>query len=203
PTARVASNRGARKQHRTCELADTNAHERRRLTPGAENDAVPVGKKRTPLAAGKRDGSLAAGRQLQQRARLLGGGAGLRAATEEIPRLQVAAIDRVVRDHLRDTPVGMAERRTRQALGAERCGAHARRVEPRFELDIDCPAVAQPAAIEIRQRLRIARSEEHTSELQSRENLVCRLLLEKKKTHPNGLRFFIVLTKNFLSYIVC
>src|SRR5690606_11427625 len=31
---------------------------------------------------------------------------------------------------------------------------------------------------------RAARSEEHTSELQSRENLVCRLLLEKKKqTH--------------------
>src|SRR5207302_8338879 len=33
------------------------------------------------------------------------------------------------------------------------------------------------------------RSEEHTSELQSRENLVCRLLLEKKKisnTNPNS-----------------
>src|SRR5215475_6709726 len=29
------------------------------------------------------------------------------------------------------------------------------------------------------------RSEEHTSELQSRENLVCRLLLEKKKNKPN------------------
>src|SRR5690606_5323755 len=28
-----------------------------------------------------------------------------------------------------------------------------------------------------------SRSEEHTSELQSRENLVCRLLLEKKKQH--------------------
>src|SRR5207302_11351433 len=28
---------------------------------------------------------------------------------------------------------------------------------------------------------RVKRSEEHTSELQSRENLVCRLLLEKKK----------------------
>src|SRR5690606_41489170 len=28
----------------------------------------------------------------------------------------------------------------------------------------------------------VKRSEEHTSELQSRENLVCRLLLEKKKT---------------------
>src|SRR5690606_41184505 len=30
------------------------------------------------------------------------------------------------------------------------------------------------------------RSEEHTSELQSRENLVCRLLLEKKKKKPNA-----------------
>src|SRR2546430_5108519 len=28
-----------------------------------------------------------------------------------------------------------------------------------------------------------SRSEEHTSELQSQSNLVCRLLLEKKKTH--------------------
>src|SRR5207253_8413295 len=30
------------------------------------------------------------------------------------------------------------------------------------------------------------RSEEHTSELQSRGHLVCRLLLEKKKTHPKA-----------------
>src|SRR5436309_16100058 len=30
-----------------------------------------------------------------------------------------------------------------------------------------------------------SRSEEHTSELQSRENLVCRLLLEKKKKNIN------------------
>src|SRR2546430_13456431 len=29
----------------------------------------------------------------------------------------------------------------------------------------------------------LARSEEHTSELQSQSNLVCRLLLEKKKKH--------------------
>src|SRR2546430_5439314 len=29
------------------------------------------------------------------------------------------------------------------------------------------------------------RSEEHTSELQSQSNLVCRLLLEKKKTHQH------------------
>src|SRR3712207_7444480 len=31
----------------------------------------------------------------------------------------------------------------------------------------------------------MARSEEHTSELQSRQYLVCRLLLEKKKYHVN------------------
>src|SRR2546430_12327984 len=30
------------------------------------------------------------------------------------------------------------------------------------------------------------RSEEHTSELQSQSNLVCRLLLEKKKNKPNN-----------------
>src|SRR5205085_12308373 len=33
-------------------------------------------------------------------------------------------------------------------------------------------------------RAAIARSEEHTSELQSQSNLVCRLLLEKKNTAP-------------------
>src|SRR6201995_6090129 len=32
------------------------------------------------------------------------------------------------------------------------------------------------------------RSEEHTSELQSLTNLVCRLLLEKKKTYAQGRR---------------
>src|SRR2546430_12035595 len=33
-----------------------------------------------------------------------------------------------------------------------------------------------------------ARSEEHTSELQSQSNLVCRLLLEKKKQHRSTTR---------------
>src|SRR3712207_7223633 len=35
------------------------------------------------------------------------------------------------------------------------------------------------------------RSEEHTSELQSRQYLVCRLLLEKKKTRPILLSLYI------------
>src|SRR3712207_7562981 len=38
---------------------------------------------------------------------------------------------------------------------------------------------------EVALELRAARSEEHTSELQSRQYLVCRLLLEKKKKHSN------------------
>src|SRR5690606_40056478 len=40
--------------------------------------------------------------------------------------------------------------------------------------------VMQPAD-ELYKKNVLVRSEEHTSELQSRENLVCRLLLEKKK----------------------
>src|SRR5215813_14443416 len=41
--------------------------------------------------------------------------------------------------------------------------------------------LAAPLGLERRQRRRHVRSEEHTSELQSRPHLVCRLLLEKKK----------------------
>src|SRR2546430_7315568 len=36
----------------------------------------------------------------------------------------------------------------------------------------------------LRHASQVTRSEEHTSELQSQSNLVCRLLLEKKKTKP-------------------
>src|SRR3712207_7193507 len=36
------------------------------------------------------------------------------------------------------------------------------------------------------------RSEEHTSELQSRQYLVCRLLLEKKKSHPYIVCLFLL-----------
>src|SRR5690606_40094386 len=43
-------------------------------------------------------------------------------------------------------------------------------------------SVPPPVKITSEGRAPRARSEEHTSELQSRENLVCRLLLEKKKS---------------------
>src|SRR2546430_7361207 len=41
-----------------------------------------------------------------------------------------------------------------------------------------------------RKRVGVERSEEHTSELQSQSNLVCRLLLEKKKKQkPNKIHY--------------
>src|SRR5436309_4622513 len=44
-----------------------------------------------------------------------------------------------------------------------------------------CPTGWRRLPGELRDHAVMRRSEEHTSELQSRENLVCRLLLEKKK----------------------
>src|SRR5690349_23289171 len=60
---------------------------------------------------------------------------------------------------------------------------HGRRLERRLDR---ADGVAEPAQVDL------ARSEEHTSELQSRRELVCRLLLEKKKSenrrHDVGCR---------------
>src|SRR5688572_30920737 len=44
-----------------------------------------------------------------------------------------------------------------------------------------CPLPAHESTAPNLDRALVARSEEHTSELQSQSNLVCRLLLEKKK----------------------
>src|SRR2546430_12624815 len=44
------------------------------------------------------------------------------------------------------------------------------------------------------------RSEEHTSELQSQSNLVCRLLLEKKKNHPPPLPLLSLLQLDHSSH---
>src|SRR2546427_1719802 len=49
--------------------------------------------------------------------------------------------------------------------------------------------------------LGVARSEEHTSELQSQSNLVCRLLLEKKKKNP--VRFLTCLHLNTYPHSYC
>src|SRR5438034_10378486 len=44
-------------------------------------------------------------------------------------------------------------------------------------------ACGQRRGASLQRHLRVGRSEEHTSELQSHSDLVCRLLLEKKKKH--------------------
>src|SRR5437588_6278032 len=51
---------------------------------------------------------------------------------------------------------------------------------PRFAVPLSCGSKAPNCA-----RARALRSEEHTSELQSHSDLVCRLLLEKKKVRRN------------------
>src|SRR5438132_3187162 len=57
------------------------------------------------------------------------------------------------------------------------------RSRPLSAVDVDSDSVraASPALHQIDFPLRRFRSEEHTSELQSHSDLVCRLLLEKKK----------------------
>src|SRR2546430_13490198 len=55
----------------------------------------------------------------------------------------------------------------------------ARRSSKSKDRDLDARWVLNPPGCFIRRSLE-ARSEEHTSELQSQSNLVCRLLLEKK-----------------------
>src|SRR3712207_7289767 len=72
-------------------------------------------------------------------------------------------------------PAGTVALRTTSAVTASRSRLAPRRRFPRLP-------PAGPAARSIPEGLaRVGRSEEHTSELQSRQYLVCRLLLEKNK----------------------
>src|SRR3712207_7212530 len=79
------------------------------------------------------------------------------------------------------SPVGLAGDRQRSALAVHE--VEGRTVEAERDLHRDRRAVApRPAAVfPVLRR----RSEEHTSELQSRQYLVCRLLLEKKNNNIN------------------
>src|SRR2546430_5195334 len=67
--------------------------------------------------------------------------------------------------------------------------AHLARWRARYARDVERGAgrVVLPGAFE-RKVAGSARSEEHTSELQSQSNLVCRLLLEKKKAREPLVR---------------
>src|SRR5690606_41935533 len=68
-----------------------------------------------------------------------------------------------------------------EVLKVENSRVRAEQIEKLRRLRAERDQDAVDRALAELTRAAAARSEEHTSELQSRENLVCRLLLEKKK----------------------
>src|SRR3989449_4345681 len=58
------------------------------------------------------------------------------------------------------------------------------KIDPTLERTVESARNAALAGAQTIEKKLVARSEEHTSELQSRLHLVCRLLLEKKKIDP-------------------
>src|SRR3712207_8329504 len=79
----------------------------------------------------------------------------------------------------RSTRAGPARPRRVRGVGVRPTGRPAASAAPAGRRDV---AAAAPSGRAARSRPR-SRSEEHTSELQSRQYLVCRLLLEKKKSY--------------------
>src|SRR3712207_8506560 len=78
-----------------------------------------------------------------------------------------------------DLPRRLCRCDDRDVLRQRVCISALRALDPYFALRADAlPSHLAPADLGI---LPVPRSEEHTSELQSRQYLVCRLLLEKKK----------------------
>src|SRR3712207_8554957 len=80
----------------------------------------------------------------------------------------------------------LPRRLARDRRGAARAAGVARARDQRRERPRggELPLRLRLHGLQARARRLVGRSEEHTSELQSRQYLVCRLLLEKKKTPP-------------------
>src|SRR5260221_8175893 len=69
-------------------------------------------------------------------------------------------------------------------LGAAARGGRCVKARAAHGDDLDLVAAAATGG-----SAQVERSEEHTSELQSHSDLVCRLLLEKKKTKPQSIAY--------------
>src|SRR5688572_32723187 len=70
---------------------------------------------------------------------------------------------------------------TANKLEAEPPPASRNSTSNKMSLNAPAPLFSSNSVPRNAERVRVMRSEEHTSELQSQSNLVCRLLLEKKK----------------------
>src|SRR2546426_5097053 len=97
--------------------------------------------------------------------------------------------DEIGRDRRHQVQARLAEFSLDVVLGGEAeaavgLQAHVRRLPGRLRGEV-FGHVRLRAAVEFLVKKRSGRSEEHTSELQSPCNLVCRLLLEKKKKQYN------------------
>src|SRR5207244_10997262 len=73
-------------------------------------------------------------------------------------------------------------------LGVRRRATFEPRVRYRRELLAELVGEARLADSRLAEEQHVLRSEEHTSELQSPDHLVCRLLLEKKKKYKRSIR---------------
>src|SRR5438552_5718140 len=103
----------------------------------------------------------------------------------QIKQLGVAAMQRdqlIVRTTLNDAPVFDHENPIRQAHSAEAVADEDCRFPPGQRAKVGEDLVL---GLRIERAGCAGRSEEHTSELQSPDHLVCRLLLEKKKNNKN------------------
>src|SRR3712207_7738798 len=93
------------------------------------------------------------------------------------PRSTLFPYTTLFRSHIRGLDHAVAARQREHAAAA-----HVRRHQGRgVALALDLERVAGIARVVV-----VERSEEHTSELQSRQYLVCRLLLEKKKQRKHN-----------------
>src|SRR3712207_7790676 len=94
------------------------------------------------------------------------------------PRSTLFPYTTLFRSHARFAQAAVHARRHRAGRGAVGGGGRAPPAARRVPPLVDGLQVRQPRHEPLARR---GRSEEHTSELQSRQYLVCRLLLEKKK----------------------
>src|SRR5690606_40578925 len=109
---------------------------------------------------------------------------GSRMTDQQVSNLNVLAQDVLITPEALKREIPLTEAAERTVIeGRETIQRILDGEDPRLLMVIGpCSIHDVDAALDYARRLRRLRSEEHTSELQSRENLVCRLLLEKKTT---------------------